>query len=74
MEFVQSMPWGPYSVNADMNQDGQVNGLDVDPFVAVVLGTGTSLMPIPEPSAIILATMALLGAVGYVSRRKKRDA
>jgi hypothetical protein len=71
--FVQSMLWGPYSVNADMNHDGQVNGLDVHPFVAVVLGTGTSLTPIPEPSTIVLATMALLGAVGYVSRRKNRD-
>jgi hypothetical protein len=71
--FVQSMVWGPYSVNADMNRDGQVNGLDVDPFVAVVLGTGTSLTPVPEPSTIVLAVMTLLGAVGYVSRRKNRD-
>jgi hypothetical protein len=74
--FVQSMVWGPYSVNADMNQDGQVNGLDVDPFVAVVLGAGTSLTPIPEPSTMILATMALLGAPEppqhYRQRRRRQ--
>jgi hypothetical protein len=31
---------GPYSGLADMNQDGGVNGLDIDPFVTAVVGAG----------------------------------
>jgi hypothetical protein len=72
--FVEVLLSSSYQPEADMNEDQVVNGLDVDPFVAVVLGTGAGLTPVPEPSTIVLAVMALLGAVGYVLRRKNRDA
>jgi hypothetical protein len=49
------------NLKADMNGDGEVNGLDVDPFVAAVIGGGTQ--PIPEPSTLLLAILAL-GMVG----------
>jgi hypothetical protein len=49
-----------FDVAADMNLDGVVNGLDVDPFVAAVVG-GTQ--PVPEPSTLLLALIAL-GVVG----------
>ena len=50
----------PEAVLADVNLDGEVNGLDVDPFVAAVVG-GTQ--QIPEPSTLLLALVAL-GVVG----------
>ena len=39
-----------------MNGDQVVNGLDVDSFVAAVVG-GTQ--PVPEPSTLLLAILAL---------------
>ncbi len=42
-----------------MNEDGVVNGLDVDPFVATVVGGGT--VAVPEPSMLFLALIALGG-------------
>ena len=56
--FVHILTSGLYDVSADMNGDGAVNGLDVDSFVAAVLDVGTQT--VPEPSALILATGALL--------------
>jgi hypothetical protein len=49
-----------FDVAADMNLDEVVNGLDVDPFVAAVVG-GTQ--PIPEPSTLLLVLVAL-GVIG----------
>jgi hypothetical protein len=49
-----------FDVAADMNGDGQVNGLDVDPFVAAVVG---GVQQIPEPSTLLLVLLAL-GVVG----------
>jgi hypothetical protein len=54
--FVDVLLSGLYQQEADMNVDGEVNGLDVDPFVAAVVG-GTQ--PVPEPSALLLAIIAL---------------
>jgi hypothetical protein len=48
-------------VLADVNLDGEINGLDVAPFVAAVVGGGTH--KIPEPSTLLLALIAL-GVVG----------
>jgi hypothetical protein len=45
----------------DVNRDGEVNGLDVDPFVAAVVGGG--VQAVPEPTALILVVIAL-GVVG----------
>jgi len=39
-----------------MNGDGDVNGLDVDPFVAAVVGGGVTT--IPEPATLVLLAMA----------------
>ena len=50
-----------FDVAADMNEDGVVNGLDVDPFVAAVVGGGTQA--VPEPSTLLLCLVAL-GVVG----------
>jgi hypothetical protein len=57
-------------VLADVNLDGEINGLDVAPFVAAVFGGGTQ--QIPEPSTLLLALVAL-GVVGG-SRKWKRAA
>jgi hypothetical protein len=46
----------------DVNFDGDVNGLDVDPFVAAVVG-GTQA--IPEPSTFLLALVALAVVGGW---------
>ena len=40
-----------------MNLDGDVNGLDVDPFVATVVGGGTQ--PVTEPSTLLLCIITL---------------
>ena len=58
--FVDVLLNGSYQTEADMNEDQVVNGLDVDPFVAAVVG-GTQ--PVPEPSTLVLALVAL-GMVG----------
>jgi hypothetical protein len=50
----------PEAVLADVNLDGEVNGLDVDPFVTAVVGDAQQ---IPEPSALLLCLIAL-GVVG----------
>ena len=47
---------------ADMNSDGEVNGLDVDSFVAAVVGVGGT-QAIPEPSTLLLVLLAL-GVIG----------
>ena len=47
---------GPFQPEADMNEDGVVNGLDADPFVAAVVG-GTQ--PVREPSTLLLCLIAL---------------
>jgi Tol biopolymer transport system component len=44
----------------DLNLDGEVNGLDVDPFVTAVVG---GVQQIPEPSTLLLALVAL-GVIG----------
>jgi hypothetical protein len=54
--FVDVLLNGPYQLEADMNEDHVVNGLDVDSFVSVVLGRTQS---VPEPSAFLLAILAL---------------
>jgi hypothetical protein len=43
-----------------MNSDGAVNGLDVAPFVAAVVGGAQS---VPAPSTLLLTLLAL-GVVG----------
>ena len=50
-----------FDVAADMNGDGVVNGLDVDPFVEAVVGGGAQA--VPEPSTLLLCIIAL-GVVG----------
>jgi hypothetical protein len=59
--FVEVLLSGPYQAEADMNEDQVVNALDVDPFVSTVVGAGAQ--HIPEPSALLLALVAL-GVVG----------
>ena len=50
-----------------MNEDGAVNGLDVDPFVAAVVGGAQA---VPEPSScLILAIGGLL--LVLVARRRR---
>lgn len=58
--FTHELLDGPYNQMADMNQDGQLNGLDVDLFVAAVLSGGNTLHAIPEPSGVILVSLAVL--------------
>jgi hypothetical protein len=60
-EFTRVLFASRFDVAADVNLDGVVNGLDVDPFVAAVVGGGTQ--PVPEPSTLLLAVVAL-GVVG----------
>jgi hypothetical protein len=66
-QFVDVLLASRFDVAADMNLDGQVNGLDVDPFVAAVVG-GTQ--QIPEPSALLLCIIAM-GVVGRLRKRKR---
>jgi hypothetical protein len=74
----------PYLLG-DMNLDGAVNGLDVDPFVEAVVGgaarpaspfvaavLGVSAAPIPEPSTLLLTLVALAVVGGW--RKWKRAA
>jgi hypothetical protein len=42
----------------DVKGDNQINGLDVDPFVAAVLGGAAQ--QVPEPSALALAALGWL--------------
>ena len=65
--FVDVLLNGPFQAEADMNGDQFVNGLDVDPFVTAVVGNGAQ--QIPEPSALALATLALLGLLTHARRR-----
>ena len=44
-----------------MNTDGVVNGLDVDPFVAEIVGGG--VQAVPEPSTLALLALAGLAMV-----------
>lgn len=57
--FVGRLITGFYQVEADMNQDGRVNGLDVAPFVAVMTGGGTTVQQVPEPSTTLLLALGL---------------
>jgi hypothetical protein len=59
--FVEVLLSGPYQAEADMNLDEVVNGLDVDPFVAAVVGDDAHQTP--EPSTLLLCIIAL-GVVG----------
>jgi MFS superfamily sulfate permease-like transporter len=45
-----------------MNEDLVVNGLDVDPFVAAVVGDAQQ---IPEPSTLLLGLLALCILAGW---------
>jgi hypothetical protein len=63
--FVYALLNEPFNLRADMNGDGAVSGLDVDPFVAVLLGEDNGTQPIPEPSTLFLALVAL-GVVGVL--------
>ena len=64
--FVDVLLNGPFQAEADMNLDGVVNGLDVDPFVAAVVGGG--LQAVPEPSTLVLLSLAAL--LGLLWRRR----
>jgi hypothetical protein len=59
---------GTYQAEGDMNGDGEVNGLDVDPFVAAVVGG--AVQQVPEPSTFLLALIAL-GVVGGWQKWKR---
>jgi hypothetical protein len=59
--FVDVLLDSSYLVEADMNEDQVVNGLDVDLFVAAVISGGAQ--QIPEPSTLLLGIVAL-GLVG----------
>ena len=72
----------PYLLG-DMNLDGAVNGLDVDPFVEAVVGGGaqsvspfvTALLgsetqPVPEPSTFVLCLIALCVVGGFHLKRR----
>jgi hypothetical protein len=65
--FVGVLLDGGYQTEADMNKDQVVDGVDVDPFVAAVVGGGTQ--QIPEPSALVLATLGLLSLLAHARRR-----
>jgi uncharacterized protein YjbI with pentapeptide repeats len=56
---------GSFQLQGDMNQDGTVSGLHVNPFVAAVIGSDTD--NIPEPSTLLLGIIAL---VVFSGRRK----
>ena len=58
--FVRELLSGPYDPLADMNEDSQLNGLDIDPFVSAVIGAGSALQAIPEPSGVTLALLAVV--------------
>jgi hypothetical protein len=68
--FVHALLNEPFNLDADINGDGVVTGLDVDPFVAVLLGANAgSTQQIPEPSTQLL-TIVALGVVGWWRQRK----
>ena len=55
---------------ADMNKDGVVNGLDVDPFVEAVVGGGAQA--VPEPGTLGLLVLGGILPWLLVSRRRRR--
>jgi len=61
--FVDAVLYDPFNTTADINRDGAVTGLDVDPFVAALLGEDGSLQQIPEPSTLLLCIIGV-GVVG----------
>jgi hypothetical protein len=66
--FVSVVLNGGFQREADLNFDGNVDGLDVDPFVAAVMAGG--VQAVPEPSPIVLATLGVLGVIGFYRRRR----
>ena len=59
-----------YNHNFDVfvvNKDGEVDGLDVDPFVAAVVGGAQ--VAVPEPQTLLLALVAGLTLLGARRRR-----
>ena len=67
--FVDVLLNGPYQSEADMNGDGVVNGVDVDPFVGDLVGGSVAV--VPEPSALVLAMLGMIG-VAACCRRQRR--
>ena len=66
-QFVDVLLASRFDVAADMNGDGAVNGLDVDPFVTAVVGGGAAA--VPEPSTLLLCIIALAAVSGWRKRR-----
>jgi hypothetical protein len=55
----------------DHHDDQVVNGLDVDPFVAAVVGGGARC--IPESSTLLLAALGSLSLLGYAWQQRKHS-
>ena len=60
-------------INGDVNQDGMFDLGDVGPFSAL-LGGPASAASVPEPSAVVLVLLVLVGMAGISkpSRERKR--
>ena len=59
--FVDRLLNGSFQVEADMNGDGVVNGLDAAPFVRAVVTNGSEA--VPEPSTLLMMVVGLLTVV-----------
>ena len=51
----------------DLNGDGNVDNLDITPFVDLLTGGGS---PVPEPATMVVLG---LGALGVVVRKRRRS-